>query len=1079
MNRRHFLQTVGGAAAGALLPAGVEAEAAAARQAAPVPPPASRIAVLWQPGLPTVDADPVPERTLHDALTGFTSSWLDADALAAQLARDRFDVVLTPYGSAIPRLAWPALRAFLAAGGNWVNLGGAPCSVPVARDGSGWRAEMPQTTLHDVLGITQAFSVEIPAGAAWTTHPDYPWAADLVGRVRATRAFGFYARLTESKFFPDEDGSDGPRHAALEPLVTVMRADDDGTGAAGAWPVAAPVVMMDRLAGEFAGGRWLLVTGNGAIDGEAIRLLVAMAAAGRLRLSVTPSLACYSRSEAASVAFALSRPDSAAGLPVRAPVTHTLTRVSPTFESRASGSILMPGSAPRLEHTVPFEGLTPGFYRLDARFGPDAGVPAELRGSTGFWIREPAVLARSRAMTADAFTLRRDGAPFIATGTTYMAGDVHRQFLLEPNPAIWHRDFAQMRRAGVNIVRTGIWTGWSRYMPEPGRMNENALRALDAFMLTAAAHDMAVVFTFFAFTPPLWGGVNPYLDPKAVDAQASFVTAIVSRHTEMKGVTWDLINEPSVCSPQRLWSTRPNYDDYEAKAWRDWLAARFSSSSEAELDARLQEYWRTLPGEALALPALGDFDDANIFASRRPLKALEYRLFAQDVFRRWAERITAAIRSAGSPAHLVTVGQDEGGTGDRPSNLFFGRSVDLTSIHTWWNNDDLLWDTVVSKHPARANLAQETGVMFYETADGRAWRTEAGVRDLFERKLALGVGVSGAGFINWIWNTNPVMASDNEAAIGLFRPDGTAKPEFDAWRAIARFTRDAAPSMTGRQREDVVMVIPHANQFSVRTHAIAATRRAVRAMQYHARTPMAAVSEFDVGAWPVRPRLVILPSPRILTQHAWAALRAWVEQGSTLLVTGPFDDDEHWMPTGRMHALGLPATRRPVMPEEALTVDGVALVLRYRGEKMHRIDAAAMGGDAASNVVVVPVGRGRVIWSPLPVELAEEVEPTAACYAAAMKAAGLRPAITSDAGSGVLIHPARYSDAVLYTLLSEKPGDDRVAFTDNAAGVSLNVGLRGGRAALVLVNRATRRVIADYPRGGSDPGFGKGTSGTA
>ena len=74
----------------------------------------------------------------------------------------------------------------------------------------------------------------------------------------------------------------------------------------------------------------------------------------------------------------------------------------------------------------------------------------------------------------------------------------------------------------------------------------------------------------------------------------------------------------------------------------------------------------------------------------------------------------------------------------------------------------------MSKHPARANLAQETGVMFYETADGRAWRTEAQVRDVFERKLALAVGVSGAGFINWIWNTNPMMASDNEAAIGLF-----------------------------------------------------------------------------------------------------------------------------------------------------------------------------------------------------------------------------------------------------------------------------------------------------------------------
>jgi hypothetical protein len=68
---------------------------------------------------------------------------------------------------------------------------------------------------------------------------------------------------------------------------------------------------------------------------------------------------------------------------------------------------------------------------------------------------------------------------------------------------------------------------------------------------------------------------------------------------------------------------------------------------------------------------------------------------------------------------------------------------------------------------------------------------------------------------------------------------------------------------------------------------------------------------------------------------------------------------------------------------------------------------------------------------------------------------------------------------VLYTLLSETSGDGRVAFTDTAAGVSLNVGLRGGRAALVLVNRATRRVTADYPRGCTDPGFGKGKSGTA
>jgi len=35
-------------------------------------------------------------------------------------------------------------------------------------------------------------------------------------------------------------------------------------------------------------------------------------------------------------------------------------------------------------------------------------------------------------------------------------------------------------------------------------------------------------------------------------------------------------------------------------------------------------------------------------------------------------------------------------------------------------------------------------------------------------KLAISMEIGGAGFIEWIWNTNPFMKSDNEAAIGPF-----------------------------------------------------------------------------------------------------------------------------------------------------------------------------------------------------------------------------------------------------------------------------------------------------------------------
>ena len=47
-------------------------------------------------------------------------------------------------------------------------------------------------------------------------------------------------------------------------------------------------------------------------------------------------------------------------------------------------------------------------------------------------------------------------------------------------------------------------------------MTDPMLRALDVFLLTARRHDVPVIFTFFAFVPPAWGGRNPYFDPQSV-----------------------------------------------------------------------------------------------------------------------------------------------------------------------------------------------------------------------------------------------------------------------------------------------------------------------------------------------------------------------------------------------------------------------------------------------------------------------------------------------------------------------------------------------------------------------------------
>src|SRR6185295_10215145 len=249
---------------------------------------------------------------------------------------------------------------------------------------------------------------------------------------------------------------------------------------------------------------------------------------------------------------------------------------------------------------------------------------------------------------------------------------------------------------------------------------------------------------------------------------------------------------------------------------------------------------------------------------------LDYRLFAQDMFIRWVRQMTTAIRSNGNKKQLITVGQDEAGLGDSPNIQFFANEVDFGSLHNWWNNDDLVWDSVLGKSPSKLNLMEETGVMFYEKADGgAAWRSEEDVSHLLERKLAISFAADGAGFIEWIWNTNPYMNSTNEVGIGFHRVDGSAKPELEPFLAIAKFMREHGDLLREREPEQVMMVIPHSQMFSPRGLAQEATRRCVRAMYYHCGVPVQAVSEYKVPEYLNRTKMIIIPSPVVIAPKSW------------------------------------------------------------------------------------------------------------------------------------------------------------------------------------------------------------------
>ena len=997
------------------------------------------VAVFWEPDFPQIQGCGVTRDILQQALASFTVRFLSEQELITRLNTDRFDLFVNPFGSAFPKRAWPALLKYLQAGGNWFNVGGVPLSRPVVRAGAAWRAEAHQTSYHKRLGVTHSFLVKNVSASS----------------LGAEEIYELYVRMSSTNSEPDEAGSDGPREAYVEPLF--KESDREGR------TVAAPVIQVDRMQAEFVGGRWVLANFSGKIAATWLQAFAAKAAQGASKFEVRSEFACYREGETPSLNVRVTRPkgelDKLVVGPCRVEVRDAngsvvaMPEVFLKFEGPvASATVALP-------NTIRF---SPGLNRIKANIALKSTVDGSAIGleyNSGFWFYDERLISSGKPLTVDNHFFYRDGQVFPITGTTYMASDVHRRFLWDGNPAVWDRDLAEMKQAGVNMIRTGIWTGWKKYMPSVGKVDEGVLRAFDAYLLTAHKYELPVIFTFFAFLPETWGGLNAYLDPRAVKAQQEFVSAFTKRCARVDDVLWDFINEPSFVSPKHLWNCRPNFDEYEKAAWKEWLKQRYPASSDEERVSLLQQRWRTTTDDVFELPQHKDFESVNLIDDRQPLKTLDYRLFAQEMFIRWTRQMTAGVRSNGNRKQLITVGQDEAGLNDSPNIQFFAPEVDFTSLHNWWANDDLVWDSVLGKTPSKLSLMEETGVMFYEKAGADApWRSEQDVSNLLERKMAISLAVDGAGFIEWVWNTNPYMNSTNEVGIGFHRVDGTAKPELEPFLRVAKFMGQHGRLLRDRQPESVVMVIPHSQMFSPRSFAQDATRRCVRAMYYHCGMPMQAISEYTIGDYSLKPKLIIVPSPGVLTQKCWEALLAAANAGATVAISGVIDADEYGLPIERSRLFKSSAGVEPVLQSEEVSIGGQAFVTRYEGEKIQRLEKAVF---PANQVLVQQHGSGGFVWSPLPLELGDSMPALAAFYKQALTLAQVSPVFSASPNSpSVLVLPSVFRNVVLYTLISETDRDKMIQVTHLETRTRIPVLVPADRTAMVLIDRKSGKILS-------------------
>jgi hypothetical protein len=133
--------------------------------------------------------------------------------------------------------------------------------------------------------------------------------------------------------------------------------------------------------------------------------------------------------------------------------------------------------------------------------------------------------------------------------------------------------------------------------------------------------------------------------------------------------------------------------------------------------------------------------------------------------------------------------------------------------------------------------------------------------------------------------------------------------------------------------------------------------------------------------------------------------------------------------------------------------------LAYGGDKTTFLDRAVLPDGSAW--AEKTLGKGKVLFAPLPLELNENLQAIGDVYRYALKVAGVSATYsTSLQDPGILICPTRFPRATLYVLASES-GRQEVSFRDQGSGKQFSGALDPGRAALLLIGE-DGGVLAAY-----------------
>lgn len=1026
-----------------------------------------------------------------------TVSALCADRPFNEQLKD-VDILINVLGAYYPEEFWHELLDFYMEGGCIINIGAKPFTKPyTVKDGELHVSEETNSALHSLV-VADDWIATGPVGnrhKVKAVSPAFAFVQEMADAKKLPEimeSYSAYYHLAE--FAVKERGahdSDAYIDSALERGCEVY--DESGR------VCAVPIVKICH----FNRGSLLFLNFTTAdkdyFDSEnGIDLMagVLRAASGKFVLKAAPEFARYFENETPNVRVELKR------LPSKADFSDLDLKITLELADMESGAVIGTFESEKITFTdghfvwnITPENMGEGFYSVKAVLSVNGMDFAE--NINGFYkysqqkmmdiVGDFEPVEVNTDICGD-FCVR-GGKPFAMHGTNYHTTDVYRSCFNEPNPYQTDIDLTLLRQAGFNILRTGNWQDFLKFYENDGQIKENSLRALEAFFLTAARHDLPVQFVLGAFVMNPWDHAqcpihNPEAREKTIRAFASFA----GRLNGWKNVQIDAINEPSYSLNGTWRLARPSGDPYEKKHWTEWLRSKYHNNI-----CELHQTWGSGSEKIRA------FEDAPLpqkFERRYDTRGEQYEIagnvtdfyiFARNSFSAWVGDIRSAVKQA-APDMIFMMGRDESLRVPSQQYESYRGHVDMINWHQWHFDTSIFGEYFFNRVRGLPCCGQEMGVYHYISPQGSQRLSEQDCANILERKLLYSFG----NWIQWQAFSDPNLVELSEICLGLFRADRTESAHMGVTRLLSWIEEKTAGWNYGRNEDavKVLMVYPTSYYFSLdRDVAFKALYNASNALHYHLKMQADLVLEQvlrdDNEAQIGNPELIIFPAAALMEDTAWEKLLKFANDGKVVLLSGFMDMNEYWKTANRLKKLDVSCRMRNLYAVEKMTIDEEPVVQNFYnmtnmmtpGNIASRL---VFDGADANGVYVLPYGKGKILMSPVPMELGDDVKSTAELYRFALKEAGLKnPFFELEDGehkTGIMIYPIEYKDHIVYTIVNEgdtdtlklkdiKTGADFEVTVDAQRGCKLWLDKRGNLAAAYIHNKLRVNEMVIEPQG--------------